>query len=164
MLIHDSTKSAMDQMAQRFFWMNKKIDRMKSVLNTKFAMPIFSNLVHLQLAHNYPLLADSINDIEEMFNYDAEYLEVESAIENYEDVDTLVGQLYDWTIETNEQLNNLITISHNNGDFNVYNLLINVSNEYSKYVANSILIVDKKNSYGDKLSAMDVQSKEWWML
>ena len=164
MLIHDSTKSAMDEMAQRFFWMNKKIDRMKSVLNTKFAMPIFSNLVHLQLAHSYPILADDINDIEEMFNYDAEYLQVEGATEDYEDVDTLVGQLYDWTIDTNEQLNNLITLSHNNGDFNAYNLLLEVSKKYSKYVANAILIVDKKSIYGDKLYDMDVQSKEWWVL
>lgn len=164
MLIHDSTKSAMDEMAQRFFWMNKKIDRMKSVLNTKFAMPIFSNLVHLQLAHSYPILADDINDIEEMFNYDAKYLGVEGATEDYEDVSDLLGQLYDWTIETNDQLNYAIQVSLEEKDMNVYFMLQPISIEYSKYVANAILLTDKKKLYGNDLSDMDVHSKEWWKL
>ena len=62
----DESKRKLDKLAQRFFWMNKKLDRMKAVLNTKFAMPLLANRVHLELAHAYPLLADKVNDIEEM--------------------------------------------------------------------------------------------------
>lgn len=164
MLIHDSTKLKMDEMAQRFFWMNKKLDRMKSVLNTRFAMPLLSNKLHLEVAHSYPLLADVVNDIEEMFNYDANYLEVEGATETYEDVDTMIGQLYEWTLETNDQLNELMGIAKENGDYNVYNQLIELSNKYSKYVANSILLVDKKQQYGERLYAMDAQVDKWWVL
>lgn len=164
MLIHDSTKRMMDEMAQRFFWMNKKLDRMKAVLNTKFAMPNTANYVHIDLAHNYPILADEINDIEEMFNYDPYYPEVEGAFEDYEDVDTLFGQLYDWTLETNEKLQELKKHAYDVGDSNVGDMLIDVSKEYSKYVANAILLVDKKQLYGDNLHAMDDNIDEWWVL
>ena len=164
MLIHESTKNMMDEVAQRFFWMNKKLDRMKAVLNTKFAMPNLGNLIHIELAHSYPLLADEINDIEEMFNYDPNYLEVEAAKEDYEDVDSLLNQLYEWTLETNEKLHELKGHAFNVGDFNVYDMLIPLSIKYSKYVANAILLVDKKSLYGNNLHAMDDNVDEWWVL
>ena len=79
MLISNEIKMELDRLGQKFFWMNKKLDRMKSVLNVKFAMPKLSELVHHQLAHSYPLLADQVNDIEENFNYDVNYIGVEGA-------------------------------------------------------------------------------------
>lgn len=164
MLIHESTKNMMDELAQRFFWMNKKLDRMKAVLNTKFAMPNLAKLIHLELAHSYPLLADDVNDIEEMFNYDPNYLEVEAAKEDYEDVDSLLNQLYEWTLETNDKLHELKGHAFNAGDFNVYDMLIPLSIKYSKYVSNAILLVDKKALYGNNLHAMDDNVDEWWVL
>ena len=164
MLIHDSTKKKMEEVATRFFWMNKKLDRMKSVLNTKFAMPNLANRIHLELAHSYPLLADEILDIEEMFNYDPMYDAVDGAFEDYESVDALIGQLYEWTLETNAMFHDMKGHAFNVGDFNVYDQLIPISNEYSKYVANAILLVDKKQLYGNDLHAMDDNVEEWRVL
>lgn len=164
MMIHNESKKKLDELAQRFFWMNKKLDRMKSVLNTKFAMPLLANRIHLELAHSYPLLADKINDIEEMFNYDAEYYSVEGACENYESVDEIIGQLYEWTLETNDILCDTARFVKEQGDFNVYKLMSPIINEYSKYIANAMLLVDKKDLYRDKLYAMDDNCEEWWVL
>lgn len=164
MLIHDETKRKMDMMAQRFFWMNKKLDRIKSVMNTKFAMPLLANKIHLELAHTYPILADKINDIEEMFNFDAEYYGVEGATEQYESVEQMIGQIYEWTLETNDILTELAMVAKNNGDFVVYKLLSPVIVEYARYVENAILLVDKKELYGENLHDMDDNCEKWWKL
>ena len=164
MLIHDESKRKLDKLAQRFFWMNKKLDRMKAVLNTKFAMPLLANRVHLELAHAYPLLADKVNDIEEMFNYDPEYLSVEGACENYESVSELISQLYEWTLETNDILCATAIFVKEQGDFSVYKLMSPIINEYSKYVANAILLMDKTDLYKDHLYAMDDNCEGWWVL
>lgn len=163
-LIHDITLKALDEMSQRFFWMNKKIDRMKSLLDVKYTMPILSELVHHDLAHMYPLLADEINDIQEQFNYDANYLGVEGATEDYDSVIEMMETLHRWTIETNDQLNRLMETAKEVGDWNVYWKLTPVSVEYSKYISNSILLKDKAMGYGDNLMAMDKDSKVWWKL
>lgn len=163
-IIHENTLSYMDEMSRRFFWMNKKIDRMKSILNTKFCMPIFANLIHQELAHSYPILADDINDIQEQFNYDANYFSVEGATEDYSSVVEIAQKIYEYTIETNQQLNNLIKVSIDEGDYNVYHLLIPISRNYSRYVANAILILDKAKQYNGNNHAMDKDSREWWVL
>ncbi len=164
MLISNEIKMELDRLGQRFFWMNKKLDRMKSVLNVKFAMPKLAELVHHQLAHSYPLLADQVNDIEENFNYDVNYLGVEGANEDYEDVDALINQLYEWTLETNDFLQKVKLDARDAGNHNVYDLLTPISREYSKYVANAILLVDKKKQYGNHLYDMDAQAQDWWVL
>lgn len=163
-LIHDRTLKALDEMSQRFFWMNKKIDRMKSVLDVDFTMPILSELIHHDLAHMYPLLADEVNDIQEQFNYDANYLGVEGATEDYESVIEMMEKLHTWTLETNSQLNETIRIAMEEGDMNVYWKLSPISIEYSKYISNSILLKDKAMGYGTNLMAMDKDSKVWWKL
>ena len=152
MLISNEIKMELDRLGQKFFWMNKKLVRMKSVL------------VHHQLAHSYPLLADQVNDIEENFNYDVNYLGVEGANEDYEDVDELINQLYEWTLETNDFLQKVKLDARDAGNHNVYDLLTPLSREYSKYVANAILLVDKKKQYGNHLYDMDAQAQDWWVL
>lgn len=163
-LVSETLSNAMDEMSMRFFWMNKKLDRMKAVLSVKFTMPLFSDLVHLELAHKYPLLADNINDIEDEFNIDYFYLGVEGATEEYSSVVDMMKQLLDWTIETNDQLNELINLSKLEHCYNVFWKLGEVSLEYSKYVANAILLYDKAVSYGDNISKMDSDSQKWFKL
>lgn len=163
-LIHDRTLRGLDEMSRRFFWMNKKLDRMKSVMTVNMVMPTLANFMHLELSHKYPLLADEVNDIQEMFNYDANYLGVEGATEDYSSMVELSQVLLKWTEETNNQLNELIKISFEEGDFNVYWLLGKLSTEYSKYVENAILINDKSVQYGDDIKALDHDSEVWWKL
>lgn len=164
MLIHDDVKKRLDEMAQRFFWMNKKLDRIKSVMNTKFAMPLLSNKIHIDLAHSYPILADKINDIEEMFNFDAMYYGVDGALEQYESVDQMIGQIYEWTLETNDMLCATAIYAKEHGDFVVYKLMSPLIVEYAKYVENAILLVDKKELYGENLHDMDDNCEKWWKL
>lgn len=163
-LIHERTLKALDEMSQRFFWMNKKLDRMKSVLDVDFTMPILSGLVHENLAHEYPLIADEVNDIQEQFNYSANYLGVEGATEDYNSVIEMMEQLHTWTIETNNMLNNTMKVAFDEGDMNVYWKLVPISVEYSKYISNSILLKDKAMGYGNNLMAMDKDSRAWWKL
>lgn len=163
-LIHDRTLRALDELSQRLFWMNKKIDRMKSVLNVAFVMPIFSNLIHHELAHSYPLLADVIGDMQEEFNYDANYLGIEGATEYYDSVQDMMHTLYNWTIETNEKINETIKVAMDEGDYNIYWKLGDFSSTYSKYITNAQLLQDKADAYGDDLMAMDKDSKKWWKL
>lgn len=164
MLIHDESKKKLDELAQRFFWMNHKLDRMKAVLNVKFAMPNLAKRVHIELAHAYPLLADEVNDIEEMFNYDPCYLPIENASENYESVDEVINQLYEWTLETNDILCDTAKFVKECGDFTAYKLMSHIIIEHAKFVANAILLVDKKDLYKDRLYAMDDNVEEWWVL
>ena len=163
-IIHDKTLRGLDEMSRRLFWMNKKIDRMKSIISVKFVMPILGNLIHLELAHKYPLLADEISDIQEMFNFDANYLGVEGATEDYYNMIEVCDTLVRWTCETNDQLNELIKVSAEEGDMNVYWMLGKFSTEYSKYIENALLLQDKANQYGDNYHAFDKDSKEWWKL
>lgn len=163
-LIHEETLIALDKMSQRFFWMNKKLDRIKSVLDVDFTMPVLSGLIHENLAHKYPLLADEINDIQEKFNYSANYLGVEGATEEYSTVLEMMEKLHTWTVETNEQLNQTIEVAKRNGDWNVFWKLSPISIQYSDYISNAILLKDKAMGYGNNLMAMDKDSPVWWKL
>ena len=163
-MISEITMRALDEMSCRLFWMNKKLDRMKAVLSVKFSMPTFSDFIHLELAHKYPLLADQITDIQDMFNQEYFYLGVEGATEDYGTVLEMMEKLHEWTLETNDQLNELIGTAFANRDFNVYWMLGEFSAEYSKYVANAILLRDKARMYGDKYAEMDYESTRWWKL
>ena len=50
------------------------------------------------------------------------------------------------------------------GDFSVYKLMSHIIIDYAKFVANAILLVDKKDLYKDRLYAMDDNVEEWWVL
>lgn len=163
-LIHERTLKAMDEMSKRFFWMNKKIDRMKSVMTVKFVMPQLAEFIHLELSHKYPLLADEVNDVQEMFNYDANYLGVEGATEDYSSIIEMMNVLCKWTEETNTMINELISIAQEEKDFNVYWKIGHLSVKYSDYVANAILLRDMAMLYDGNDHAMSHDSEEWWKL
>jgi hypothetical protein len=163
-LISEKTNSCLDELSCRFFWMNKKIDRMKSVLTVNFVMPTFSNIVHLQLAHQYPLVADMVGEIQENFNTTPLYLTVDGAVENYSSVEEMFVKLYDLTIETNEAIIECMDIAKSEGNINVWKELSDVLQLYSKYISNAILLKDKAKQYGSNLALMDAEAESWWKL
>ena len=102
--------------------------------------------------------------MQEEFNYDANYLGIEGATEYYDSVQDMMHTLYNWTIETNEKINETIKVAMDEGDYNIYWKLGDFSRTYSKYITNAQLLQDKADAYGDDLMAMDKDSKKWWKL
>ena len=61
-LISKDIKTSLEKIISHCFYGNRILDRMCSILSVTFVMPITSNILHHNLAHLYPLLADDISD------------------------------------------------------------------------------------------------------
>lgn len=73
MLISQKMASEIENIIGLCFVGNRLIDRMKSQLNVKFVMPITGNIVHKNMAHKLPLLADELGDYLESRDYSEGY-------------------------------------------------------------------------------------------
>ena len=62
MIVTQKTQDAVEQLIGQAFFMNRKIDRMVSVLGVKFAYNNTANLIHLNIAHYFPILADILGE------------------------------------------------------------------------------------------------------
>ena len=61
-LISDKMCKALDDLTAFCFLGNRIFDRAHSVLDVNFVMPNTAEVVHLNMAHQFPLLADLITD------------------------------------------------------------------------------------------------------
>lgn len=69
MMIKESIAKSLEELMGLCFVGNRIMDRMKSQLNVKFVMPVTGDIIHHQVSHQMPLLADKIGDYLESRDY-----------------------------------------------------------------------------------------------
>ena len=68
MLMNQETSKALDVLYNQFFNLNALFDNAVSYMLNEWCMPNASNIIHHNLAHGFPIMADMISEIKD--NYD----------------------------------------------------------------------------------------------
>ena len=86
MLISQETSEALDILVGKMFDLNRSFDRAVSWMQNVFSMPQASDIVHHNLAHLFPLLADSLTEIKDRYNIPSVYPETHKDDREYENL------------------------------------------------------------------------------
>lgn len=156
MLINDRTIKEINLISQQCFWLNRVVDRAVSVLSVKFGMPITSKILHQGLAHKYPLLADDVNEILDMFNEYIDYLDTPADVRDYEDIVELFQTILDENIRLYDMTRNAIFVCRENKDINVETHLLDFLEDLNEYVAQAITLRDKAVSLKDNVEMYEL--------
>ena len=161
--ITEATKVAVQEMVTESFKCNAKVDRMKSVLATKFAYNQTANLIHLDIAHKFPLDGDTLGDLLEGHNISIIYGGIQVESRDYLSVSEILNDLLSMVYEYQNELNMCAKISMDNMDLHVYQGVLSLIGRFNKTVEQCILLVDKINLYGESPS-FDADVEKFWNL
>ena len=156
MLINERTIKEINLVSQQSFWLNRVVDRAVSVLGVKFGMPITSKILHQGLAHKYPLLADSVNEILDMYNELVDYLETPADTRDYEDIVELFQTILDENIKLYDMTRSAIFVSRETRDVNVETHLLDFLEDVNEYIAQTITLRDKAVSFKDNVEMYEL--------
>lgn len=156
MLINERTIKEINLVSQQCFWLNRVVDRAVSVLGVTFGMPITSKILHQGLAHKYPLLADNVNEILDMYNELVDYLETPADTRDYEDIVELFQVILEENIKLYDMTRNAIFVSREMKDFNVETHLLDFLEDVNEYVAQVITLRDKALSLKDNVEMYEL--------
>ena len=161
------TISALYDMIGQCFQYNRWLDRLVSVLGVKFACNNVSKLIHHNMAHAFPALADNIGEkCLERYNVPVEYQATPSGKQDYESVFEIMDELESKIIDFQNKFVGLLKVTFENNDLHVYAELMDMIKEVNKFVEQVILLNDKAKAYGeDGLMSFDAHVQEhFWIL
>ena len=164
MIVTQKTQDAVEQLIGQAFFMNRKIDRMVSVLGVKFAFNQTSSLIHLNIAHYFPLVADVLGEkCLERYNIPVYYPATPEGNEDYQLPSEIIHRLEELLLEYQTMLMGACKVAMDNNDIHVYADLLEVLKEFNMYVEQGILLVDKIDAYGN-VKAFDHDIDKFWIL
>lgn len=164
MIVTQQTQDAVEQLIGQAFFMNRKIDRMVSVLGVKFVFNQTANLIHLNIAHYFPLVADVLGEkCLERYNIPVYYPATPDGKEDYQTPSEIIHRLEELLLEYQTMLMGACKVAMDNNDIHVYADLLEVLREYNKFPEQGILLADKIDAYGD-VQAYDHDVKKFWIL
>lgn len=155
MLISSKTIKEINLVSQQCFWINRVIDRAVSVMSTKFGLAQTSKVIHQELAHKYPILADDVNEILDMFNEGIDYLNTPENRFDYDNIVELFQTILDENIALYELTKRAINVARLEGDINVESHLLDFARTLNSYVAICITLRDKAQEMEFNLSLFD---------
>lgn len=138
------------------FQFNRILDRAVSILGVKFAMNNTAKLLHGGYAHLFPQISDKIGEkCLEAYNIPVEYEHTDAGKQDYNSVKEIIELVEKISVDFQSMLSGAIIVAQENEDIQVYVELCEILKEFNPYVAQSILLVDKLNLYGDALYSYD---------
>ena len=164
MLVTQNTINAVTELIGECFKMNRHLDRLVSVLGTKFAYNQTANFVHHGIAHYYPVLADSLGErCLERYNIPVFYAATPEGSQDYKSVVEIIKDLEKINIEFQSMMMGCAKIAFDNNDIHVYADLLDLLEDVNKVVEQVILLSDKIDIYKDN-PAYDHDIPDFWIL
>lgn len=161
--VTESTVKSLQALVHDAFETNSILDRVKTVMTTTLAFPVFGNYVHM-LAHKYALdIGDGVGDLLEDYNEPVEYGNIPKHINNYATVQNAIDEVYNSVLTYQNELNESAKIAHDNMDLHIYEGLMQIIEKHNQYVKQVILWKDITDRYGDSPS-LDVHSEHYNIL
>lgn len=161
MLISEQTSTALDEITGAYFNLNRTFDRAVSYMTNDFAMPNAANIIHHNLAHLFPLLADNVTEIKDKYNLDSVYPETHRDERNYTNLEDMMGTLLKECSDCYEIIKMVDKIAHENGDFMVHAALIDIMNKHSIVMAQVITLHDKSEQMPTGYDCFDRHIDSW---
>ena len=155
----------MEIIAQCFF-VNRKLDRIVSILGVKLVCNEMANRIHLGIAHWFPVFADEIGEkCLERYNIPVEYGATPDGKEDYNGLTDATQALEDYVIDFHNMFIGVSKIAMENNDFHVFADLQDMMEDLNRIVEQVVLVNDKAKLFGnDKAMQMDKSIDGFWIL
>jgi hypothetical protein len=162
--ITQGTIDAVQEMVRQSFICNSFVDRLKSVLGVNLAYNNTANKIHLGIAHAFPIqFGDVLGDLLEGYNQSIIYGGLPIQNKTYLNAKEALDDLLEMVIDYQNKLNKCAMIAFENMDIHTYSKLLEIIEDYSPIVEQSILLVDKINLYKEDPS-FDKDIDKFWIL
>ena len=164
-MVTKQTIDALYEIIGDSFKCNRIVDRMVSVLGVKFAMNNTSKLIHQDIAHVFPKLADIFGEkCLERYNISVEYASTPDGKQDYSSAEQIIIDLKDVVVDYHTKVMGVIAIAQENGDYHVYTDMLDALKQVNEIVEQCILLEDKIKAY-DSNMAFDKDIKNaFWIL
>lgn len=165
LLISENTYKALIELIGRCFAENRYLDRLVSVLGTKFAYNNTADLIHHHVAHYFPVLADEIGEKTlERYNIPIYYPATPDGGKDYNSVTEIIKDFEGRMIDFQSAIMGVCKIANDNGDIQVYSDMLDILEDFNVYVEQGILLNDKIGLYGTNPSFDAHVGQHFWIL
>ena len=149
MLISEETSKALDLLYNQFFNLNSVYDNAVSFMLNEWCMPNASEIIHKNLAHTFPVMADMISEIKD--NYDEKSIRtaVPSHNESYTTLSEMMDNLYMYCANTYEMIKMASKVAMDNSDLNVLCDLVSFTSTFNKIMGQVITLKGKAEQITD---------------
>lgn len=143
MLISEETSRALDVLTGAFFDLNRTLDRCVTWMQNEWSMPNAADIVHHNLAHLMPLVADEITAIKDNYNMTSVYPATHEDSRTYQDLADMMETVLDEFTETYTMLKLTKDIIKKNDDFNVLSDLYRIMRQFNIIMGQIYTLRDK---------------------
>lgn len=161
MLIDEKTSKDLDTLYGQMFNLNSMTDCMSSYLLNVWAMPQAANIIHHNLAHLFPLIADKISEIKDNYNIRSIRPAVPQHDEEFTNLVDMFDLLYNECEYTYEMIKLVNKGALENGDLNVHSDLMAILRDFNIVIGQVMTLKDKAHELVDKFDTFDSRIKKW---
>lgn len=161
MLISEETSKALDVLYNQFFNLNAVYDNAVSYMLNVWCMPNASEIIHKNLAHAFPVMADMISEIKDNYDVRSIRTEISRHDEEYEDLSDMMNTLYDYCESVYKILQQTSRIAMDNNDLNVLCDLVQFTNTFNKIIGQVITLQNKAEQMPTEYDRFDRHIDKW---
>lgn len=161
MLIHEETSEALDVLYGAFFDLNATLDRVASVMLNDFSMPNAGEIVHLNISHTMPLLADVVSEIKDNYNLSSIRPEVHKDDRNYSNLADMFSTVLKEFSEVYEIMNKVVDIAIAHKDRNVTSDMYRLFRKYNIIMGQVNTLNDKAQQMPTDFDKFDFNISKW---
>lgn len=161
MLIHEETSEALDVLYGAFFDLNATLDRVASVMLNDFSMPNAGEIVHLNISHTMPLLADVVSEIKDNYNLSSIRPEVHKDDRNYSNLSDMFSTVLKEFSEVYEIMNKVVDIAIAHRDRNVTSGMYRLFRKYNIIMGQVNTLNDKAQQMPTDFDKFDFNISKW---
>lgn len=164
MLINEETSKALDVLYNQLFNLNAVYDNAVSYMLNEWCMPNASQIIHQNLAHVFPVMADMISEIKDNYDVRSIRTEIPRHDEEYEDLSDMMNTLYDYCENTYKILQQSSRIAMDNNDLNVLCDLVEFTKTFNKIIGQVITLQNKAEQMPTEYDKFDRHIDKWGII
>lgn len=161
MSISLKTSESLDLLVGKAFDLNRSFDRAVSIMQNKWCMPNAANIIHHNLAHLFPLLADVISSFKDNWNLTTVYPETHKDDRDYSNLLAMMTILRDEVLDFYEMIKMVYKIAEEENDFNTMAMLIDFMNKLTIVVSQMYTLKDKAEQMPTDWDTFDNHISQW---
>lgn len=161
MSISLKTSESLDLLVGKAFDLNRSFDRAVSIMQNKWCMPNAANIIHHNLAHLFPLLADVISGFKDNWNLTTIYPETHKDDRDYSNLLDMMTILRNEVLDFYEMMKMVYKIAEEENDFNTMAMLIDFMNKLTIVVSQMYTLKDKAEQMPTDWDTFDNHISQW---
>lgn len=161
MSISLKTSESLDLLVGKAFDLNRSFDRAVSIMQNKWCMPNAANIIHHNLAHLFPLLADIISGFKDNWNLTTVYPETHKDDRDYSNLLAMMTILKDEVLDFYEMIKMVYKIAEEENDFNTMAMLIDFMNKLTIVISQMYTLKDKAEQMPTDWDTFDNHISQW---